>query len=267
MRASALILATAIAASVSPAGAQSLVSRVAALREGAVTFQFTARPGVCGDGEHFIRTGRHQYHGAWSSHRGMEPCMSGPVQVRLTLEDGAVNRVQYWVGPARDRAARDLGAVPAAEAARYLLTLASQGPARASAKAIMPAVLADSAQVWPELLAIAKDTDTRSKGTRSEATLWLSRFASGAVAGHRNDPFVEDEEGVSDDDELKRHAVFVLSQLPRSEGVPQLLETARTNKSWRVRSHALFWLGQSGDPRALALFESVLAPGEPPRQE
>jgi PBS lyase HEAT-like repeat len=27
-----------------------------------------------------------------------------------------------------------------------------------------------------------------------------------------------------------------------------------------VRSHALFWLGQSGDPRAIALFESVLRP-------
>jgi len=25
-----------------------------------------------------------------------------------------------------------------------------------------------------------------------------------------------------------------------------------------VRSQALFWLGQSGDPRALALFEEVL---------
>jgi hypothetical protein len=27
-----------------------------------------------------------------------------------------------------------------------------------------------------------------------------------------------------------------------------------------VRSQALFWLGQSGDPRAIDLFESVLRP-------
>jgi hypothetical protein len=34
----------------------------------------------------------------------------------------------------------------------------------------------------------------------------------------------------------------------------------RSNPSWRVRSQALFWLGQSGDPRAIDLFESVLRP-------
>jgi hypothetical protein len=38
-------------------------------------------------------------------------------------------------------------------------------------------------------------------------------------------------------EDLKTHAVFVLSQLPRGEGIPQFLEIA---------------------PRAIALFESVL---------
>jgi hypothetical protein len=234
----------------------SLASRVAAAGTGAVSFHFTSRPGVCGDGESFIRTGRHQYYGSWNAHRGMEPCSPGPVAVRLALEDGEVTRVQYWVGPLRDRGARDLGAVPSAEAARYLLTLVREGSPRASARAVMPAVLADSAVVWPTLLAIAKD-GFRSSGTRREAMLWLSRFASGTVAGHPNDPFVEFDEG-SDDEDLKTHAVFVLSQLPRGEGVPQLIETATTNRSPRVRSQALFWLGQSGDSRVVPVFETVL---------
>ena len=261
MRASVpILLAVALAASLTPAGAQSLASRVAGARDGAVTFHYTSRPGICGDGEHFIRTGRHQYHGSWSEHRGMEPCMTGPVQVRLTLEDGAVTRVQYWVGALRDRVARDLGPVPAAEAASFLTGVASRGTPRASARALMPAVLADSAQVWPALLEIAKDTETRPRATRMEAVLWLSRFASGAAAGRPNEPFFEDDEEASDDEELKRHAVFLLSQLPRNEGVPQLLEVARTSRSWRVRSQALFWLGQSGDERAIRLFESILRP-------
>jgi hypothetical protein len=238
------------------ANAQTLASRVASVGTGAASFHFTSRPGVCGDGEHFIRTGKHQFHGSWSEHRGMEPCHEGPVQVRLTLEDGAVTRVQYWVGPRRDRVARDLGAVPAGEAARYLLTLVREGSPRTSAKAVMPAVLADSAVVWPTLLAIAKD-GFRSTGTRREAMLWLSRFASGAVAGHPNDPFTEYESG-TDDEDLKQHAIFVLSQLPRGEGVPQLIEVARSNQSWRVRSQALFWLGQSNDSRVVSVFESVL---------
>ena len=188
----------------------------------------------------------------------MEPCIFGPVQVRLTLEDGAVQRVESWVGPLRSRGARDLGEVSAPEAARYLMTIAARGTARASKNAIFPAVLADSATVWPALFPIARDTDTRSKSTRQDALFWLSRFASAALAGRPNNPFAEDEESSSEDDELKTHAVFVLSQLPRDEGIPQLLEIARSNRNWRVRSQALFWLGQSGDPRAIDLFESVL---------
>ena len=112
--------------------------------------------------------------------------------------------------------------------------------------------------VWPALLAVAKDIDSRSRGTRQEAMLWLSRFAAAVVAGHPNDPFADDSDGQTADEDLKRHAVFVLSQLPRSEGVPQLLEVARTSTSPSVRGHAFFWLGQSGDPRALTLFEAVL---------
>ncbi len=241
-----------------PLQGQSLEARIAAVQNGPVTFHFAPRAGVCGGGEHFIRTGRASYHGSFSTGRAMEPCNYGPVQVRLVLEDGVVHRVQTWVGPPRARAARDLGAVSAPEAARYLMTLAARGRSGASAKAILPAVLADSATVWPTLLAIARDTDTRPRATRQEALFWLSRFASAAAAGRRNEPFGEDDEAASDDEDLKRHAVFVLSQLPRGEGVSQLLEVARTNPSVRVRSQALFWLGQSGDPRAIALFESML---------
>lgn len=238
--------------------AQTLAARIAAVENGAVTFHFAPRAGICGDGEHFIRTGRSSYHGSFSTGRAMEPCIFGPVQVRVVLEDGAANRVQTWVGPLRPRAARDLGAVSAPEAARYLMTVAARGGAGANAKAIFPAVLADSTTVWPALLAIARDTDTRPRATRQEALFWLSRFASGAIAGRPNEPFADDDDTVSDNEDLKTHAVFVLSQLPRGEGIPQLLEIARTNRSVRVRSQALFWLGQSGDPRAITLFESML---------
>ena len=240
-----------------PVEAQSLASRVAAVDDGAVTFHYAARPGICGDGESFVRTGRSSYHGSFSTKRRMEPCELGPVQVRLTLDDGVVHRIETWVGALRPRNARDLGEVSAPEAARYFMTLAERG---ASGKAIFPAVLADSATVWPALLEIARATDGRSRASRKDALFWLSRFASGAVAGRPNDPFADDDHEDSEDDDLKSQAVFVLSQLPRDEGIPQLLEVARSNPNRRVRSQALFWLGQSGDPRALALFESLLRP-------
>src|SRR5918999_1818682 len=159
----------AISAGAMPLQAQSLAARVAAVEDRSVTFHYAARPGVCGDGESFIRTGRSSYHGSFSTGRPMEPCVFGPVQVRLTLEDGTVNRVQSWVGPPRSRDARDLGVVSAPEAARYLMTIAARGSPGASAKAIFPALLADSATVWPALLTIARDTDTRSRATRQDA--------------------------------------------------------------------------------------------------
>ena len=240
-------------------GGQSLADRVASVDDGAVSFHYTARAGVCGDGERYIRTARSSYHGSFSNGYSKAPCVFGPVQVRLTVVDRGVTRVQFWVGALREREARDLGAVPAAEAARYLMTIAAQGTPAASSKAIFPAVLADSAIVWPMLLRIARDVDTRSNKTRQDAMFWLSRFASGAVVGRRNQPFEDEDDDRGDaDEDLKVHAVFVLSQLRNGEGVPNLLEVARSNPSPRVRSHALFWLGQSGDPRAIALFEAVL---------
>jgi len=57
---------------------------------------------------------------------------------------------------------------------------------------------------------------------------------------------------------VKKKAVFALSQLPKDEGVPLLIQVARTNHNPAVRKQAMFWLGQSHDPRALAFFEQVL---------
>jgi HEAT repeat protein len=250
-----LVALAAVACAPVSAPAQSLASRIAEVRDGALTFHYAARAGVCGDGAHYVRIGR-SYMGTFNSDMRSLPCDDGPVQVKLVMQDGAVQSVQSTVGPLRRADARDLGAVPASEAARYLLDLAAHGRGPASAKAVFPAVLADSATVWPSLLQIARDTATRSRATRQDAAFWLSRFAASTLAGHANS--LADDEDRDERDDLKAHAVFVLSQLPHEEGVPTLLQVARTNRDTRVRGQALFWLGQSGDPRALALFEEVL---------
>lgn len=238
------------------AHAQSLAERVSAVGTGDVTFRFTPRAGVCGDGQNFMKIGR-SYQESYSRDYDQRRCEPGPVQVQLTLRDGQVDRVQTWVGRPRTREARDLGVVAAPDAARYLLGVAARGASSASTKAILPAVLADSATVWPALLTIAKDTDTRSRQTRQDASFWLSRFAAGALAGHRNQPF-DDDDDPQDRDDLKTHAVFVLSQLPHGEGVTSLMDVVRSKADVRTRGQALFWLGQSGDPRALELFEAIL---------
>jgi HEAT repeat protein len=52
--------------------------------------------------------------------------------------------------------------------------------------------------------------------------------------------------------------VFALSQRPKDEAVPALLQVARTSRDPRLRKSAIFWLGQTDDARALAYFEDVL---------
>ena len=251
---------TGIASSV---GAQTLASRVAAAGNGQVNFHFTSRRGVCGDGDRFVRTG-HSYQGNWWGHERSAPCTPGPVQVRLTVREGEVERVESWAGTLRQRDGHELGAFSAVESAQYLLGIARRNRTSASAKAIFPAVLADSAVVWPTLLVIARDSGAVRHGTRQEAVFWLSRFAAahgangGGGGGELFDDTEDDDNRDGGEESVKTHAVFVLSQLPHHDGVPALLEIGRTNADRKVRGQALFWLGQSGDPRAIALFEQLL---------
>ena len=53
-------------------------------------------------------------------------------------------------------------------------------------------------------------------------------------------------------------AVFALSQRPTDEAVPALIRIARTNGDGAIRRKAVFWLGQTDDLRAVALFEDIL---------
>lgn len=264
IRFSHLPMAGAIAiALTSPAHAQDIAQRVSAARNGSVELHFASRPGVCGNGDEGISVGRTMHMGRYDAN-GAAYCEPGPVRVRLRVEDGAVRDIRSSVGQLRQRAnaerTTDLGAVPAATAAAYFLQLAKTANSHVSNVAITPAILADSAYPWHELLAIARDTLTRSRGTRSSAALWLSRFAGAKISGRVNDLAApDDDETVSDESEARTSAVFALSQLRNHEGIPPLLQVAQTNDDARVRRQALFWLGQSGDPRGLDLFERILA--------
>ena len=58
--------------------------------------------------------------------------------------------------------------------------------------------------------------------------------------------------------DVQTQAVFALTQMPDGQGTTRLIEVARTNRNPEVRKQAMFWLGQSHDPRALAFIEKVL---------
>ena len=58
---------------------------------------------------------------------------------------------------------------------------------------------------------------------------------------------------------MKKKAVFALTQMPKDDGVPMLIQVARAHTNFAVRKQAMFWLGKSKDPQALKFFEDVLA--------
>jgi HEAT repeat protein len=114
--------------------------------------------------------------------------------------------------------------------------------------------LADSIEIWQWLLRLARD-ESRPNGIRTQSVFWLSQIAGESITA--NLAALTGDAAV--DRDVREQAVFALSQRPRSEGVPALINIARTNRDPEIRKKALFWLGQSRDPRALALFEEILS--------
>jgi hypothetical protein len=230
-----------------PAGAQQeLGEKIAAVGTGTVHLSFAARPGICGDGRHGVRNV--DYDDDWE-----DDCGPQPVRVALKVEHRQVTAIRSHLG-GRWRAggnATDLGMVRPREAAEYLVALAERG--HIAGDPLLPATLADSAAIWPALLRIARKRSVPQEIRRS-AIFWLGQ-AAGTAATQGLDSIVSDETG---EREIRKHAVFALSQRPQNEGVPALLRVARNDRDPEVRKSALFWLGQSEDPRALTLFEEIL---------
>ena len=263
MRAAALLGVLAGTAGAGCADAQAgqggLASRVAAAPADAeVWMHFASRPGVCGS-EHGISTsdsghGRtiHQSNGD-----GDWECFEGPVYVALERHDGRIDKVRVRVArpwSTTGRRMTDLGVVGAREASEYLLGLAehdTQG--RVGEEAIVPATLADSVTTWPTLLRLTRNTALPER-TRRSAVFWLSQQAGDRVTREISNFVAESD----DDREVRKHAVFALSQRPREEAVPELVRIARTHRDPEIRKTAMFWLGQTNDPRAIALFEEIL---------
>ena len=229
-------------------GAQSLSERVALLRDGTLRLSFAAREGVCGNGGHGFSITDDT--GEW-----MGDCDRGPVRVSLQVRGGRLTDAHTYVGgrwrPPAGRVA-DLGLLSARATAGELLALAEQTSIDAG-PLITAATLADSATVWPALLRIARRSSLPLE-TRRQAVFWLGQ-AAGEAATRGLDSLATEDAGEL---EVRKQAVFALSQRPADEGVVSLIHIARTSPHPEIRKTALFWLGQSDDPRALALFQEIL---------
>ncbi|MDF3052293.1 MAG: lyase domain protein repeat-containing protein [Geminicoccaceae bacterium] len=226
--------------------AQTLSQRLHAAADGTIRLSFAARPGVCADDADGIKVG-HQ------SDEWQQDCQPRLVRVALSLRDHRVHSVRTYVGGRwlPQDSVVDLGTVGAREAAEYFLGLAEQ--TGVGGDLLLPAVLADSVTIWPSLVRIARNERLSTKA-RGRAVFWLGQ-AAGEAAGQALDSIAGDDRG---DRDVRKQAIFALSQRDRNESVPALIRIARTNTDPVLRKTALFWLGQSEDPRAISLFEEIL---------
>ena len=238
------------------ATAQSIASRVASAGTGKVRFTFAAKPDVCGMGNSISRG--NNLRNNWSDKESPDveydlECGSDPVRTVLEVQNGRVTKVRTYVGgrwrPASS-GVTDLGNVSVRQATDYLLSLAATADGSVARDAIMPATLADSVVIWPALMKIARD-EGRPDGSRKQALFWVAQAAGDRVAGPA--PERKDE-----DSEIRKQAVFALSQRRNDEAVGALIQVARNNRDPEVRRTAMFWLGQRTDPRVIAFFDEIL---------
>jgi hypothetical protein len=257
-------IALAVVALSSVASAQSLESRIAAAR-GSVMFTYTTDPNVCGDGSSIHVsddaspgwTVRRTRSGVSIGRRrggGYERCDTGPAQVLLRRDGDRVTSLRVSVGGRPEVADTDLGDVPPAEAARYLLALAPRLPAQSGDDAVMGGQIADGVVVWPRLLEIARDANA-SESSRKASVFWVSQEAGVAATRGLDSIAVDDDVTLS----VRSDAVFFLAQRPNGEGIPALVRVVESSKSSKLRKDAIFFLAQSRDNRALDLFEKLLA--------
>ena len=264
------LVAASVAAISSPSFAQTdLASRVARAPDGIVHVTFASRPGTCGDGRDMIGYRKalfaenFQSIGDWHTTN----CVPGPVRVAMSVNGGRVTRVRTSVGDSFPRTSdrvTDLGMVSPIEAASYFFSLVPrlEGSAGEKSRILLPAVLANAGDVIPQLTALARD-EARVNDTRRQAIHWLGllgdarvvptlvAFARGGGAGEDIDDGKRGKKGLGD------AAMVALTSLEDGIGVPALIGLAG-DASVATRRSAVFWLGQTGDPRALAKLHNVI---------
>lgn len=229
--------------------AQSISSRVAAVRDGKVRMSFASRDDICGWGNGISTTSSHNRSQtkSWNSGRSEDveyeyDCSEGPARVVVVVRGGRVERVRSYVGgrwrPASD--ATDLGTVSARDAVDYLLGIANSGSGKAAGEAIFPTTLADSVDIAPRLAAIAEN-DSRDDDIRGQAIFWLGQTRTGGTVQYLDRLYRR----IGDED-VKDKVIFAMSQQNNPEGQDWLIGLASSSgESIEMRKKALFWAGQS----------------------
>jgi len=239
------------------AAAQEIAERAAAVRDGTVRLTYSTRAGVCGDGGELVGFGRALYiwpsmesHGRWNAPR----CIPGDARVAVTVAGGRPVSLRTYVGGSwRGTDATDLGTVSGPAAAAFFMSLAARAEGRLSRDAILPAVIAEGADVTDDLLRIGRDRD-RSTETRSRALQWVGQLGGQRAVA----PLLSIARDGNERHGVREAALLALSSVPDGSGVPPLIELVRGDSDRWLQAKAVFWLAGTEDPRATELLRALV---------
>jgi HEAT repeat protein len=253
------LLVVAVAPALHAQAGASIARRVAQAPNGEVHLTYATRPSVCGDGrdavaigDRFMMNRSMESFGRWSDMR----CVPGPARVTLTVRDHEVVELRTSIGGAWSTGTEgvtDLGRVPASEVAGYFLSLARTFSSGGRNSPLLAAAVADSANVSPEMLALARTTSL-PRETRRRAVHWAgvlgdaSTVAPLLAMARTSEDGRNNADDVGPGDSMEGAAVSALAMIPEEAGVPALMDLARRGTT-SVRKAAVFWLGQ-GESRA-----------------
>ena len=102
----------------------------------------------------------------------------------------------------------------------------------------------------PERIRRASVED-RDAEVRAQALFWLAQTQDEGAG-----KWIVSRLDADESEHVREQAVFALSQL--EDGTDWLLDIVRSKRDHETKRRALFWLGQSDDPRALQEIEKIL---------
>ena len=156
-----------------------------------------------------------------------------------SLSEDSRKQAIFWAGNARGEAGyrlveRVLSSEPSGDIREHAVFALTQSSVPGAAERIKRVAL-----------------DDRDNDVRAQALFWLAQTnANGAgewIVGRLD---------AEKDDHVREQAIFALSQL--KDGTDWLLQILRSKRDPETIRRALFWLGQSDDPRALQEIEKIL---------
>lgn len=195
---------------------------------------------------------------SWGTRDGLPAIAFTTVEVYAAVRDGRVHQLRFASEgcPVRAGEQRILwldGVTPSASVAFTARLAGQRGGTKWEDEVAERALAGLAFHADPaaplELVHLGREGATEE--LRAQSLFWLAQTGEARAARWIREAIARDPA-----QEVREQGVFALSQL--EDSTPELLALLRESQDRAVQRQALFWLGQSDDPRATAELERLL---------